>query len=71
MAEKKAATKGTATAKKASAKSTPNRKTAAKKMAKGQTYSCDVCGLVVTVDEVCGCVDVCDIVCCGEPMQAA
>ena len=71
MAEKKVAAKGKTTVNKASVKSTPTRKTVTKKMAKGQSYSCDVCGLVVTVDEVCGCVDVCDIVCCGEPMQAA
>jgi hypothetical protein len=43
--------------------------TAKKKMAKGDSYVCRVCGLVVSVDEVCGCVDVCDIVCCGKPMQ--
>jgi rubrerythrin len=71
MAEKKAVAKGKTAVKKTSTKSTPTRKTAAKKMAKGQSYACDVCGLVVTVDEVCGCVGVCDIVCCGEPMQAA
>ena len=44
--------------------------TAKKKVAKGDTYACEVCGLAVTVDEVCGCVDVCDIICCGEPMKA-
>jgi len=71
MAEKKVAAKGKTTVNKASVKSTPARKTAMKKMAKGQSYSCSMCGLVVTVDEVCGCVDVCDIVCCGEPMRAA
>ncbi len=32
-------------------------------------YSCSVCGLAVTVDEACGCVDTCDIVCCGEQMN--
>jgi hypothetical protein len=42
---------------------------AKKKMAKGASYACEVCGLVVSVDEVCGCVDVCDIVCCGKPMK--
>lgn len=41
----------------------------AKKMAKGSSYACEVCGLVVTVDEVCDCVDVCDIICCGKPMK--
>ena len=25
--------------------------------------------MVVTVDEACGYVDVCDIVCCGQPMK--
>jgi hypothetical protein len=43
---------------------------AGKKMAKGDSYVCEVCGLAVTVDEVCGCVDVCDIVCCSQPMKA-
>jgi hypothetical protein len=42
---------------------------AKKKMAKGASYACEVCGLVVSVDEVCGCVDYCDIVCCGRPMK--
>lgn len=60
-----------ARASKVSAASGRTKKAAAKAMAKGQSYSCEVCGLVVTVDEVCGCVDVCDIVCCGEPMQAS
>jgi hypothetical protein len=36
---------------------------------KGDKYVCGVCGLAVTVDEVCGCVDICDIVCCGAPMK--
>ena len=36
---------------------------------KGDKYKCSVCGLVVRVDEVCGCVDVCDIVCCEAPMK--
>jgi hypothetical protein len=43
--------------------------TAKKKMAKGTSYACEVCGLVVSVDEVCGCVDVCDIICCGRSME--
>ncbi len=42
---------------------------AKKKMAKGTSYACEVCGLAVSVDEVCGCVDVCDIICCGTPMK--
>ncbi len=35
----------------------------------GDSYECDVCGLVVTVDEECGCEEACDIICCGEPME--
>ncbi len=51
-------------------KETPAQKaTAKKKVAKGESYVCGVCGLAVTVDEVCGCVDVCDIICCGQPMK--
>lgn len=41
-----------------------------KKVAKkGDAFQCDVCGLVVTVDEVCSCVDACDIICCGKEMK--
>lgn len=39
------------------------------KAKKANRYSCNVCGLVVSVDNVCGCVDACDIVCCGEEMK--
>jgi hypothetical protein len=46
------------------------KRASTKKMAKGDSYACEVCGLVVSVDEVCGCVDVCDIICCGKPMKA-
>ncbi len=53
----------TATAKKTVAKKV------GKKGVKGQSLECGVCGLVVTVDEECGCVDECDIICCGEPME--
>lgn len=42
---------------------------AKKKVASGDSYACETCGLVVSVDEVCGCIDFCDIVCCGKPMQ--
>jgi len=40
------------------------------KVKQGDRFACDVCGLVVSVDEVCGCVDACDIICCGEQMTA-
>jgi len=42
---------------------------AVKKPAKGAQYACAVCGLVISVDETCGCVETCDIICCGEPMK--
>lgn len=45
-------------------------KVSKKKVKKGDTYQCTVCGLVVTVDEACGCVDACDIICCEKPMKA-
>jgi hypothetical protein len=38
---------------------------------KGDVYKCSVCGLAVKVDEVCGCVDMCDIVCCEKQMKPA
>lgn len=60
MAEKKVVK-----AKKATARKTTTKKA----VAKGDSYVCGVCGLAVTVDEVCGCVDVCDIICCGKPMK--
>jgi hypothetical protein len=58
------AVKKAAPSKKVGAKKSPARKTA-----KGDSYECEVCGLVVTVDETCGCVDVCDIICCSKPMK--
>ena len=47
-------------------------KKSAKKTArgkKGNRYTCEVCGLIVTVDSACGCADACDIVCCGHAMK--
>ncbi len=46
------------------------KKIPAKKTAKGDSYECRVCGLVVSVDDTCGCVGVCDIICCDKPMKA-
>ncbi|MEW6008769.1 MAG: hypothetical protein AB1629_03960 [Candidatus Omnitrophota bacterium] len=46
------------------------KKSARKKSVKKQSkYTCDVCGLIVTSDNACGCVDTCDIICCGEQMR--
>ncbi len=35
---------------------------------KGERYKCDECGLVLLVEDECGCDD-CDVVCCGAPMK--
>jgi hypothetical protein len=35
---------------------------------KGEKYKCDECGLVVLVENPCGCED-CDIICCGAPLK--
>jgi len=40
-----------------------------KAVKKGEVYECSVCGLAVTVDEVCGCADACDIICCEKQMK--
>ena len=72
MAVKKTATtkKATATKKATVMKKAPaTKRAAAKKTAKGDSYNCEVCGLVVTVDEACGCAEVCDIICCSKPMK--
>jgi hypothetical protein len=46
------------------------KKVAKRGVKKGDVYKCGVCGLAVTVDEVCGCVDTCDIICCEKPMKS-
>ena len=46
------------------------KKVTKKRVKKGDVYKCSVCGLAVTVDEVWGCVDACDIICCEMPMRA-
>lgn len=38
----------------------------------GDVYYCadeDGCGIEVEVKKVCGCLDECDLVCCGKPME--
>ena len=57
MAQKKVAKKG-------------SKAVGKKGVKKGDVYKCSVCGLAVRVDEICGCVDMCDIVCCEKPMRA-
>jgi len=41
---------------------------AKKGMKKGTKYKCEECGLIVVVDDVCGCYP-CDLICCGVPMK--
>ena len=56
--------------KKAKAKKAPAKKAAARGKTKvGDSYVCGVCGLALTVEEECGCVEPCDIICCSEPMK--
>jgi hypothetical protein len=68
MAAKKTAAKKTVKPKKAAKRKAPKSQ---KELKAGASYACGVCGLEVTVDEVCGCVDYCDIICCGEQMKPA
>jgi hypothetical protein len=35
---------------------------------KGEKYKCEECGLIVLVEDPCGCA-ACELVCCGEPMK--
>ena len=45
------------------------KKAPSKSVKQGDAYKCSVCGLSVVVDEVCGCVDTCDIICCEKQMK--
>jgi hypothetical protein len=36
---------------------------------KGEKYTCEECGVMVTVDEPCGCVTESHFICCGTPMK--
>ena len=60
-----------AAAKPVAAKATKPAKASKKKVKQGDRYSCEVCGIVVSVDEACGCVEPYNIVCCGQQMKAA
>ena len=64
MAVKKAGTKKAIVKKRGTKKPVARGKTKA-----GEGYACEVCGLAVTVDETCGCVETCDIICCETPMK--
>ena len=67
MAARKAAKK--APAKKAPAKRAACCSSSRAKVKAGDQYKCSVCGLVVSVDETCGCVETCDIMCCDTQMK--
>jgi hypothetical protein len=60
------AQKAVVPAKKASA---PAKKTTGKGVKKGDYLACEVCGFAVTVDEVCDCAEVHEILCCEQPMK--
>ena len=54
------------------AKKAPVKTVAKKKVAKGDSYACGVCGLSVTVEQVGNIVyeEESPIICCGKPMKA-
>jgi len=51
---------------KKAAKKTAKRNAKSKK---GSQYACSDCGMIVTIDNDCGCAQGCDLICCGEPMS--
>ncbi len=65
-AAKKAPATKAAVAKKAPAKAVRARKAT---VAKGDGFECEVCGLMMVVDEECGCVEAHEIICCSQPMK--
>jgi hypothetical protein len=48
---------------------TTKKRTTKKAIKKGNRFECSVCGVVVSINEICGCVDTCDIICCGKQMR--
>ncbi len=54
--------------KKAEKRTTP-KKSSKKQVKEGEAFKCTVCGLAITVNEECGCVDACDIICCEQQMK--
>ena len=67
-AAKKPAPKAKAAAKPA-AKTVTKSATKKPLVPKGSKYTCSVCGMVVSVDTACGCVEACDLICCSKPMR--
>ena len=50
-------------------KAAATAKKPAVKAAKGDKLECGVCGMVVSIEEICGEDAPCNIICCGEPMK--
>jgi len=65
----KAKKTATRTKKKTKTVSKRKSKAAGSSMKKGSKLQCRVCGMSVTVDEVCGCIEEHDIICCGKEMK--
>ena len=61
----KAAAKKTATAKKPASKTVESNPA----IKKGSKLACKVCGFAITVDHICGCMEVAHLVCCDTPMH--
>jgi hypothetical protein len=40
------------------------------KAKEGDLYSCEECGMVVAVEDACGC-STCELICCDVPMKKA
>lgn len=56
---------------KKSSKKKPVRKTVKKRATvKKPRLECVVCGMEITIDKMCGCVEAHPIVCCGQPMRS-
>jgi hypothetical protein len=57
------------TKKKITKKIAPKKTGKREKAKKNDKLVCEKCGLVVSVDTICGCADACDLLCCGKEMK--
>jgi len=48
---------------------TKSKRSSREDIRKGTIMECQECGMVVVVDEVCGCEEYHPIICCDEPMK--
>lgn len=37
-------------------------------VSKGDKYTCEECGIILAIDDPCGCTE-CDLICCDVPMK--